>query len=369
MTSLSGIIRYLFSFHIVTVMPMIADVRGFFWHTVWFFLGMAMRLCIIIGEHGFIFFEGWWHRTLSIDTNNVGVSRKSSDEAAPSGGVTSSVNFGTAGNGVSSGNRGHGGKPSLFERVSRGFRDLFSKPAAVVSGGAARVVKTFGVSTKVATVGLTVAAVALGGGAVAVVGSGFGTDNGYMQTIWVDGDDDDDCVDYIQAARKELGGGEVEVPESLVSSDGKAYKVGYVGSWEGRVGALRGLGLCGDVLEIANFYDTNGGHTDSAGFERIGDLYIVAVGEGPFVAKGQHATHVGDLLTLTFDDGTSIGAIIGDMKGRYGVSNPYDPSTFNTVITGTDPQGRPDTSCGWGHAYGDRCMFSSSGAMVPQAIR
>lgn len=290
---------------------------------------------------------------MSIDTNNVSVSRTSSDEVAPSGGTTSPVNFGTAGNGDGgiSGTHGRGDKPSVLERVSRGFRDLFSRPAAVVSGGVTQVAKTFGVSRKVAGIGVAIAALALGGGTVAVVGASFGANNEYLQTIWVD---DDECVDYISEAKKELGGGEIEVPESIVGSDGKTYKVGYVGSWEGRVGPLRGLGLCGDVLKMADFYDANGGHTDSAGFERIGELYIVAVGQGPFVAKGQNATHVGDLLTLTFDDGTSIGALVGDMKGRYGVPDPYDPSTFNVIVTGTDPQGRPDTSCGWGHAYGDQ---------------
>lgn len=197
-------------------------------------------------------------------------------------------------------------------------------------------------------IAVVAAALALGGGGYALQHTNFGVSEQEFQTLY---SGEDECTDFISQAKKAVGGDKVEIPESITGDDGKVYRVGYVGSWEGRVGPLRGLGLTGDVLKMADFYDANGGKTDSSGFERIGDIYIVALGQGPFVAEGQSEMHVGDLVEIEFDDGTTIGAIVGDMKGRYGVSNPYDPSTFNKVITGTDPQGRPDTSCGWGHAY------------------
>lgn len=245
-------------------------------------------------------------------------------------------------------------RSSRMRRVSDGvagglglIRGFAGRVGMAAGSAASRLGMAIGVSARTAGVIGVVATLAVGGGGAAIVAHQV-NEQTLMQTIFVG---DDECVDVLADTKEELGGGEVEVPESIVGDDGVTYKVGYVGSWEGRVGPLRALNLTGDVLKMANFYDANGGHTDSSGFERIGDLYIVAVGQGPFVAQGCKETHVGDVLSLTFDDGTTITALVGDMKGRYGVSNPYDPSTFNKIITGTDPQGRPDTSCGWGHAY------------------
>lgn len=175
----------------------------------------------------------------------------------------------------------------------------------------------------------------------------------------------DECIDYVAEVAADIGNGEVEIPESIDVNIGdgvslnlagvKTSRVGYIGSWEGRVGPLRGLGLIGDVLQMANYYDANDGYTDNAGFERIGDLYIVAIASGPFAAKGQDTVQIGDLLSIYFDDGTVIKAIVGDWKGRYvpdGVSLS-DPQYWNWEWTGTDPQGRADSSTGWGHSYGN----------------
>lgn len=293
---------------------------------------------------------GWCGFILGVDSNNVSVHRAEDTDGS---GKKRVREHGESGNPVINFGSPSGGSPSIFERVSSGIKDLFTGGSiavpSVVKSSVSNVSRTLGVSSRTAGIMVCLAMVSvLGLGGFAVVNLVNGNGGAYMGTVFVD---DDECVDYLSEAKKTAGGEEVEIPETITGSDGVTYHVGYVGSWEGRVGPLRELNLTGDVLKMANFYDANGGHTDSAGFERIGDLYIVAVGQGPFVAQGQKQTHVGDLLTLTFDDGTSIVALVGDMKGRYGVSDPYDSSTFNTIITGVDPQGRPDTSCGWGHAY------------------
>lgn len=202
------------------------------------------------------------------------------------------------------------------------------------------------------------------GGAVAivvVVGAlvfGGVSDETAHTNWWID---DDECVNKV-AEERDAGQADVKVPEELEfineseDCDGPARftaKLGYFGSWEGRVSALRGLGLIGDVLAMADFYDSHGGYTDDAGFERIGqlnDCYIVAVAPAAYAAPGCDSINVGDHLTLYFDDGTSIEALIGDSKGwNYGELDPTREENWVHIRTEVDPQGRMTHGTGWGH--------------------
>lgn len=284
-----------------------------------------------------------WRSHVALDSSNVGVgkapdtggeSRKRPREVS----TPDVVNFGDAESGSQSAPRPRAG------RFTTAFAGFFGGVSAMV----ARTAAAIGVSSRVAGIGMAALALTAGAGGVALVANSFDT-NTYMQTLWVD---DEECVDYLTDAKKDLGGGVTEIPETMVGDDGKTYKVGYIATWEGRVKALRGLNLTGDVLKMANFYDANGGRTDEAGFERIGELYIVALGQGPFRAEDAKTMHDGDLVTIEFDDGTSIGALVGDQKGRHNVEDPYDPSTFNVICSGASPTG-DETTCGWGHIVGD----------------
>ena len=167
------------------------------------------------------------------------------------------------------------------------------------------------------------------------------------------------------------GKGDIEVPESMEFINDKEHgsicpgpdrfnaTIGDIGSWEGNVnvaGGLRSLGLIGDVLKMADFYDANGGYTDEAGFERIkniGDYYILAIGAYPYAAPGNDMVQIGDHLTLYYDDGTEIDALVGDWKGWEFERNPSlvptDKGSWVYIETEHDPQGRDGYGAGWGH--------------------
>lgn len=165
--------------------------------------------------------------------------------------------------------------------------------------------------------------------------------------------------------------GDIQIPETMEFINDKEHgsplnapdrissKVGDIGSWEGNVnvpGGLRSLGLIGDVLKMADFYDANGGYTDPAGFERIknvNDYYILAIGAYPYAAPGCEMVQIGDHLTLYYDDGTEVDALVGDWKGWDYTRNPeLDPqqqSSWYYIEKEVDPQQRVGHGNGWGH--------------------
>jgi N-acetyl-anhydromuramyl-L-alanine amidase AmpD len=151
---------------------------------------------------------------------------------------------------------------------------------------------------------------------------------------------------------KNLAEGYCPAPDTV-----EAY-MGRIGSWEGNVNVengIRSLGVIGDVKKICDFYDAKGGYTDAAGFERIrdlGDCYIVAIGEFPYAASGFDRVRVGDMVTLGYDDGTTIKAIVGDHKGWYYEGHNVDPTDSNSwtnIYWEHDPQGRDGWGTAWGH--------------------
>ena len=131
--------------------------------------------------------------------------------------------------------------------------------------------------------------------------------------------------------------------------DGQTLEVGRTASWMGTIAMLNSSSNNSESINtMCQFYQANDGYKDPAGFERIGDRYIISIGQGPFKSAIADSLNVGDHVTVEFDDGTTIEAIVGDLKGRYGVDDPYDESCWNAVHTGQRRSG-PDTTCGWGH--------------------
>lgn len=131
--------------------------------------------------------------------------------------------------------------------------------------------------------------------------------------------------------------------------NGQTLGVGHEGRWMGTMEALDSLvASSGPIHTLYQFYQANNGYIDPAGFERIGDRYIITLGQGPFKSAIADSLNVGDHVTVEFDDGTTIEAIIGDQMLRYGVTDPYDPDCWNEACTVIDPQGRSEMTCGWG---------------------
>ena len=225
------------------------------------------------------------------------------------------------------------------------------------AAGAVRVLATvLHISPRAATILATVLAVTVPVAGGVAVGAGFMSNNYNQEVFWID---EDECEDYIAQAAKDMknaDGSRTEIPETIQAGGeggGQTYKVGYAATWENDANRI-GFGGGTPNQKVVDLYNAKGGYKTPNGFDRIkglNDIFILAIGQGPFKAEGADELNIGDLITVEFDDGTTINAIIGDHKGRYGVDNPYDKSCWNDIHTGQCRSG-PDTTCGWGHVDG-----------------
>lgn len=167
----------------------------------------------------------------------------------------------------------------------------------------------------------------------------------------------------------------VDIPSQIQATgelDGETLSVGYQSGWLGDVVAVDGLvGNQGPIHTLHQFYDANNGYRDPSGFERIGNRYVVSIMEGPFTSAISDDIKVGDHITIVFDDGTSIEAIVGNVASR-GIANPYGSDTLNEVHSMTSGIGATDLTCGWGYvdsaSKNVRCLeFFGIGASDPMS--
>ena len=219
----------------------------------------------------------------------------------------------------------------------------------VASKGVEKVSHTFGISDKAAKVVSIIAALAIGVGGVSFANSMW-ANNDNMAVLWAD---EEECVDYISQAQLALGNGTTVIPETMVDH-GQTYTIGKGASWEATASWLS-THTGYDVKKMADFAlslrSSNKSRIDEYGFERIGDYYIVAVTDGPFRAAGEAQTHVGDILTISFNDGTAINALIGDFKEWDIQGDRYDQNNWSKVVNTTSIISSGELTCGWGHVY------------------
>lgn len=210
-------------------------------------------------------------------------------------------------------------------------------------GGA--IASTLGVSVGVANA----AVILLGCGVLAtsgvVVGSMMTNQNNYTQ-IWVD---DDECVDYIQQAKDEMGTGEVQIPEY---TGPERFLTGTVGTREFTAEFCESKIAAGEYSgevygPTVRLWRSHGAKRDEYGFDRIGDLYIGAVTPKLCPYMGNSEVNVGDVLTFYFDDGTSINYLVADHKA----SSVTDPNGA-AVPDGVDSSVSVNY---WGHITGGNC--------------
>lgn len=244
------------------------------------------------------------------------------------------------------------------------FRGLAGKIAGGVSGGVATVATFLGVSKPVAAA-ISVMMLGVGAGtAGSVAGDIFGPLSTEVAetTIWVD--DEEPCRDVIEETDDDEG--EVIVPESLTfhnRTDGACpgpseitASLGHHGSWEGHARALANdayLATGTDQRKLAELVMASG--DTSGSFDKLNGKYIVAVEAYAFAAPGNEMANIGDELSLFFDDGTEITAIVGDWKGwdvenhKDIIPDPTQKDSWLYMVKEVDPQGRTGYGNGWGH--------------------